>query len=121
MDLLEPLGRVAPMVLLLWLVVLTVILCTGAVGCCRALAFLHRQRRGQQRLVNTLRIRHMLDRLGIGSHRYLCREEAPRVEIQLLRCHRCPQPEACDAYLNGDQTRSPQEFCPNYSELMALK
>jgi hypothetical protein len=121
MEMLEPLGRVAPAVLLLWLVVLTVILCTGAVGCCRALAFLHHQRRSQQRLINTLRIRYMLDRLGIGSHRYLCRESAPRIEIQLLRCHRCPRPEACDAYLNGDQAQSPQNFCPNYKELMALK
>ena len=121
MDLLEPLGRVAPAVLLLWLVILTVILCTGTVGCCRALVFLHRQRRSQHQLIDTLRIRHMLDRLGIGSHRYLCRETAPRVEVQLLRCHRCPHPEACDAYLNGDQTYSPREFCPNYKDLMALK
>ena len=120
MHFLEPLERVTPIVLSLWLLALTVILCAGVLGCSRAWCYLRRQRRDQHRLIGTLRIKQMLKRLGLSPGSYLSRETAPRVEIQLLRCHRCPRPDACDAYLQGGEALSPVEFCPNYKELYAL-
>jgi len=121
MQLLDPLGRVAPIVLILWLVVLTIVLCAGTVGFCRAFVYLRRQRRSQRRLMGTLRIQQMLKRLGISPRRYLSRESAPQVEIQLLRCHRCPSPATCDAYLRGGGALSPEEFCPNFKELSQIR
>ena len=120
MDLFEPLSRVNPLVLLSWLLVVSLVLCTAAVGCCRAVVFLRRQRREQQQQIGTLRIQHMLRFLGIGNGRYLRRTDAPRVEIQLARCRNCPTPETCDAFLRGDRSVPPGRFCPNFQELRQL-
>ena len=120
MDLFDPLWQVAPSVSLLWLLLLATILCTIAVGCCRSIAFLRRQRSGQLRLIKTLRIQHMLQRLGISPGRYLRKESPQRVELHLLRCHRCPNPQSCDAFLHGDTSRHPNRFCPNFNELAEL-
>lgn len=120
MDLFEPLSRATPAVLLLWLLLATVLLCTTAVGCCRAFAFLRRHRREQQQQLGSLRIRHMLRFLGVGNSRYLFKTDAPRVEIQLARCRNCRAPDTCDAFLDGERRADPVEFCPNYRELVEL-
>ena len=120
MDLFDPLSRVSPTVLLLILLLTAVALCTAAVGGCRAVAFLHRLRRTQHQQIGRLRIQAMLRALGVRENRYLRRTNALRVEVHLLRCRRCPDPQTCDAFLNGSRDASPEAFCPNFSDLTGL-
>jgi len=121
MDLFDPLSRVSPTVLLLIMLLATVALCAAAVGGCRAAVFLHRLRRTQHQHIGHLRIQAMLRALGIRENRYLRRTNALRVEVHLLRCQRCPDPQACDAFLSGNRDAGPEEFCPNFSDLTGGK
>lgn len=120
MDLFEPLSRISPSVLLLILLLVAVALCTTAVGCCRAVLFLRRLRHVQRQQIGSLRIQRMLRVLGIREKRYLSRTDALRVEVHLLRCRRCPDPQVCDAFLNGNRDAMPEDFCPNFSDLSGL-
>jgi len=120
MDLFDPLSRVSPAVLLLMVLLVAAALCTTAVGCCRAVVFLHRLRREQRQQIGSLRIQRMLRVLGIRENRYLSRTDALRVEVHLVRCRRCPDPQVCDAFLNGNRDALPEAFCPNFQELASL-
>ena len=120
MDFLDPLSRATPAVLLLWLLLLAALMCTTTIGCCRAIVFLFRQKKEQKQRIGDLRIQQMLRRLGINTDRYLSNTDAPRVEIQLMRCQHCPDPASCDAFLAGDGSVSPATFCPNFRELSKL-
>ena len=120
MDFFDPLSRVSPMVLLLLVLMLTAALCTTAVGCCRALTFLRRLRREQRQQIGTLRIQRMLHTLGIKEQRYLGKTDSLRVEVHLVRCRHCPDPQACDAFLNGKRDALPKDFCPNFHELLSV-
>lgn len=104
-----------PVTLLLIVVgVAFVLMCAGMRSC------LHQLREYRRELTDrakALRIRKMLNRLGVNLNGYVKRTPAIDVEKHLAQCRGCPDTVACDDYLEGGKDMDPNSFCPNFREL----
>ena len=121
MNVFDPLiHHASPAILLMWTLLLGLLGGITVVGCCRSVSYLRRRAVSQHDRVEALAIQRMLKFVGVGTGRYLRRESAPVVEVQLLRCQHCPNPQACEGFLAGDRSSHPIEFCPNYGQLLRL-
>jgi hypothetical protein len=109
-----------PVALGIWGVVILASLVLTVVGMCRSWRSLRCYRREALGRIRSLPIHRMLGRLGVGASEYLRRAKPADLERHLYRCERCPEPGACDDYLEHRAPRDPRQFCPNYGELTHL-
>ena len=105
-----------------WVVIAVVALLSGitAVGVYRSASFLRAYRRETLDRAEALRIRRMLERLGVKLPHYLRRVASWNIERHLTKCEHCQTRADCDRYLDQGANLDPRAFCPNFAELERL-
>jgi hypothetical protein len=105
-----------------WVVIAVVALLSGvtAVGVYRSASSLRAYRREILDRAEALRIRRMLERLGVKLPNYLRRVASWNIERHLMKCERCQTTADCDRYLDQGANLDPHAFCPNFAELKRL-
>ena len=88
------------------------------VNCLQSCRFLRSYRQNLRQRINDLRIRRMLESLGVSSKRYMRKALIADVETHLNRCQQCPNTPECDAALGKGDTSKGDAFCPNFRELV---
>jgi hypothetical protein len=88
------------------------------VSCVYNCRFLRSFRQAQRRRFNDLRIRRMLESLGVNKRRYMRKALIAEVETHLNRCQQCPNTPECDAALANGDISDGDAFCPNFRELV---
>ena len=87
-------------------------------SCVQDCRFLRSFRHSQRQRFDHLRIRRMLESLGVNRRRYMRRALIAEVETHLNRCQECPNTPECDAALANGDTSDGDAFCPNFRELV---
>ena len=103
------------------LVALAMVACIIVGRCIQNARFIRTYRRDVVQRFSALRIRKMLETLGVSQRRYMGKALSVDVEKHLRRCGHCPNTDACDHVLRERDLSKVDEICPNYKELLSYR
>ncbi len=99
---------------------LVVVVYLMVVLCAQNCRFLRSHQRNFMIRANELRIKKMLETLGMTTRGYVRKALCSQVAIQLNRCESCPETTKCDAALKKGDVQKARDFCPNFVDLVRL-
>ena len=99
---------------------LVVVVFLMVVQCAQNCMSLRTLQRNFMKRANELRIKKMLETLGMSTRSYVRKALCSQVAVQLNRCESCTETTKCDAALKKGDVQKATDFCPNFDDLVRL-
>ena len=78
-------------------------------------------RQGMAQRLEQLRMKHMLNALGVDLTRYLHQERVHEINQQMNRCQQCENTDQCDSDIAGDRIDTDTiDYCVNLKDLQDI-